>query len=147
MDFGQFDERWMMLLLYWHYKMDKPFKQRYREHEKSMSLETYYCLQMLRLGGPVTMSELADRLKISKQQATKTIEKLYKYDFVRRLTDLKDRRVVRIEITDTAVAYIQQNIHQNMQLMEKWKAEIGEEDLLALQKAMETFLQILPKLK
>lgn len=139
----QFIETLMAVLPYWHYKIDRPFKQR---HKNAMSLETYYCLQMLRCSGPLTMSELAQRLQLKKTQATRTIELLCKYGFVRRLADAGDRRCVRIEITQTALDYIDENFYTDHQLLHDVQQSLSPEDYQELEKALETLLRLLPKL-
>ncbi len=41
-----------------------------------MSLETYYCLETVKMRGTATMTELARQLKVPKQQATKLVDRL-----------------------------------------------------------------------
>lgn len=139
----QFIETLMAVLPYWHYKIDRPFKQR---HKNAMSLETYYCLRMLRSAGPLTMSELAQRLQIKKAQATRTIEQLYKYGFVRRLADADDRRCVRIEVTQAALDYIEREFYTDHELLRGIEQNLTSEEYQALQQALETLLRVLPKL-
>lgn len=146
MDLEQLAEELMMVLPYWHYKIDRPFKMSYKENGDQMSLETYYCLQMLRWDGAMTMSELAERLRITKQQATQMIDRLYKYDFVRRLYDQEDRRVIRIEITQRAVEYIKSNVTKHARFLGGLEQKLTREELDSLSGAMETLLYLLPKL-
>lgn len=143
METGKFVENLLTVLPYWHYKIDRPFKQ---SLDGGMSLETYYCLQMLRWDGPMTMSELAGRLKITKQQATRTIDRLYACDFVKRLFDENDRRFIKIEITQKALDYIEQNIYQDTEFLKTLESRIGGAEIEELGGAIETLLRILPKL-
>lgn len=146
MDLEQLAEELMMVLPYWHYKIDRPFNTSHKENGDQMSLETYYCLQMLRWDGAMTMSELAERLRITKQQATQMIDRLYKHDFVRRLYDQEDRRVIRIEITQRAVEYIKSNVTKHTQFLGGLEQKLTREELDSLSGAMETLLYLLPKL-
>lgn len=146
MNFEQFAEGLMMALPYWHYKIDRPFKVSHKENGDSMSLETYYCLQMLRWDGAMTMSELAERLRITKQQATQMIDRLYQYDFVRRMYDREDRRVIRIEITERAVEYIKNNAAKHTDFLDGLEKKLTPEELDSLGGAIETLLRLLPKL-
>ena len=146
MDFVQFVENLLTVMPYWHYKIDKPFKQLHKENQINMSMETYYCLQMLHRDGAMTMSELAERLKMPKQQVTRLISILFQYDFVRRLDDQKDRRVVRIEATQMAFDYIRENIYRNAAFLSGLEDKIGKEDAEELGRAVESLLKILPKL-
>lgn len=146
MNFGQFIEELMIVLPYWHYKIDRPFKQSHSERGDNMSLETYYCLQMLRREGAMTMTELSRSLKITKQQATRMIDRLYQYDFVRRETNEKDRRSIRIAATDVAVEYIEKNIYQEAAFLNETERRLSAEEFEELGQAVRTLLRILPKL-
>ena len=105
-----FTEELLRLLPYWHYRIDKPFKAFMKD---KMSLETYYCLQVLLRKGPMTMTELTRHLNVSKQQATKLIEILCSHDFVRRLPTEHDRRCIVIEVTECAKDYMINTIYKD----------------------------------
>lgn len=62
----------------WHSRLVRPFKEKLNGE---MSLETYYCLQTLRMRGLATMTELAHELKVPKQQVTKLVDKLCECEF------------------------------------------------------------------
>lgn len=111
-----------------------------------MSLETYYCLQALNSLGPMTMTELAQNLKIPKQQATKIINNLYQYQFVKRIHDEDDRRFIRIEITRQAMDYIEQNYYHSSEFVQELEEKIGAKEVEALSGAIEVLLRILPKM-
>lgn len=137
-------EKLLALLPFWQYKISQSLKRAYKK--EAMSLDTYYCLQMLHWNGPMTMSELAKSLNITKQQATRTIEKLWKAEFVRRLYDPDDRRTIRIEVTDTALAYIEKNFHEKISFQKRVEACLTENEAREFEGAVETLLRILPKL-
>jgi len=61
----------------------------------------FHAISILNLKGPLPMTELASEMKISKQQLTPLICKLIEADLVVRRTDGHDRRIVRIEMTET----------------------------------------------
>lgn len=75
----------------WHSKLVRPFKDTLN---REMSLETYYCLQTLRMNGTMSMTQLAEQLKVPKQQATKLIDALCSHQFVERAHNEKDRRSI-----------------------------------------------------
>ncbi len=68
----------------------------------------YYALSLLRRHGPVSISELANELKISKQQTTPLISRLIDNNLAARKTDEHDRRIVRIEITEAGRGLIEE---------------------------------------
>lgn len=139
----EFTEDILAVLPYWHYAIDKNFKQSLKN---KMSLESYYCLQTIRQKGSVTMSELAKQLKISKQQATQMVERLYCYQFICRSQDAADRRCVKIEITDKAREYISQMFYSDNDFWGNISKRIGDNDRQELAGAVKTLLRILPKL-
>ncbi len=87
----------------WHLKLVRPFKDTLN---REMSLETYYCLETVKRCDAITMTNLARELKVPKQQVTKLIDKLSEYQFVERVSNERDRRSVRIELTPKASAYL-----------------------------------------
>lgn len=133
----------LSLLPYWHIKIDKVFKQ---SREKTLSLEMYYCLQTLRTWGPMTMSDLTRRMNIKKQQATELITKLYEHGMINRTQDEQDRRFVNIEVTNTAIKYIEEDYYHNAQFLQQLHKDMGEEDIEAFSEAVGTILRILSKM-
>ena len=130
-----FTEIMLKLLPYWHYEIEKPFKMSLKD---KMSLETYYCLQILQQDGSMTMTDLASRLKISKQQATKIIDTLYKYHFIERKYNEQDRRYITICVADPAIRYIDENIYKNTDFFRQLEEKIGKEDAKRLEQSVET---------
>lgn len=133
------------LLPYWHYKVERPIKQ--SQKHSSISYEAYYCLIALLRNGAMSMSELSSSLKLSKQQATQIIDKLYQHHLVERASDEKDRRIIRIVIRDEGKAFLLENEIDTTKLLEQISLNLSEEDILRLKSATTIFLDILPKLK
>lgn len=138
----QIMENLLAILPYWHCKIDRPFKQSLKE---KMSLEAYYCLQTLRQDGPMAMTELAARLRMTKQQATKLVEKLHGPGMVRRVYGEEDRRFITIEITELANHYIEQDYYKNSVFLQQLEEKIGPEELEEFGVAITALLKILPK--
>ena len=127
----------------WHAKLVRPFKD---SLNKEMSLETYYCLQVLLRKGPMTMTELTRHLNVSKQQATKLIEILCSHDFVRRLPTEHDRRCIVIEVTERAKDYMINTIYKDTSFADKLKQELGSDDMERLEQAVLTLSDVLSRL-
>jgi DNA-binding MarR family transcriptional regulator len=53
----------------------------------------------IRYDGPITMGELSRDLEVPLSTATRTMDWLVNNGYAQRLADLKDRRVVRVELT------------------------------------------------
>ena len=139
-----FTEELLRLLPYWHYRIDKPFKAFMKD---KMSLETYYCLQTLRMRGLATMTELAHELKVPKQQVTKLVDKLCECEFVERVQHAEDRRSVCIRLTPKAVTYLDSYYTKNRAFIESLEEQLTEEDIMRLNQAVGILSDILPKLR
>ena len=114
---------------------------------REMSLETYYCLQTLRMNGTMSMTQLAEQLKVPKQQATKLIDALCSHQFVERAHNEKDRRSIQIRLTPKAVSYLDEYHLKNTAFIHMLEEQLTGEELNQLNSAMELLSQILPKLK
>lgn len=143
MEQTNFTEDLLKLLPCWHYNINKPFKAFMKD---KMSLETYYCLQVMRQKGPMTMTELTHRLNVSKQQATKLIDILCEHHFVKRCSLEYDRRCITIEVTKEAEKYMEENIYQDTAFVEQLEQKLGAEDTRRLGQAVGTLLEILSRL-
>lgn len=128
----------------WHSKLVRPFKEMLH---KEMSLETYYCLETLKACGQITMSELAEQLKVPKQQVTKLVDNLSKYGFVERLFKEGDRRAIWIALTPRAISYLDEYYLKNTEFIRTLEEQLTEAELLELNHAVEVLGKILPKLK
>lgn len=141
-------ERFVQNLLHvlpnWHSKLVRPFKDTLN---KEMSLETYYCLETLKMYGTVTMTELARQLKVPKQQVTKLVDKLYEYQFIERVFKADDRRVTWIRLTPKAASYLDEYYLKNTAFIRSLEEQLTEEQLRELNHAVETLREILPILK
>lgn len=148
METGKSSEKFIKNLLLvmpdWNSKLVRPFKD---QLNGEMSLETYYCLETLKLRGMVTMTELGQQLRVPKQQVTKLIDNLSKYEFVERIHDESDRRMIWISLTPKAVAYLDEYYLKNTAFLHSLEEKLTETELVRLNAAVETLGEILPKLK
>ena len=135
-------EALLAVLPVWNYKIEKPFKQMLDE---GVSLEMYYCIRTLRWRGALTMSELAHLVKMPKQQMTKMVNRLVEQDFARRIYDPSDRRIIKIELTDNAMTYIDQFLAQDAECFQKLLEEMSEADRSDFMQAISTLMRILYK--
>lgn len=71
-----------------------------------MHVSDLRCLNLLRLGGPATAGELAQRTGLTTGAITRMIDRLLKAGYVRREHDEQDRRRVIITAVDERIAEI-----------------------------------------
>lgn len=140
----KFVKNLLLVLPGWNSKLVRPFRETLN---REMSLETYYCLQTIRAFESVSMTELARHLRVPKQQVTKLVDNLSQYDFILRVSDEKDRRLIRICLTEQANAYIDDYYRKNQTFIHMLRTQLTDQELERLSAAVETLGEILPKLK
>lgn len=139
METNRLPELLLNLMPAWNYQIAKPFKQLLDE---GISLEMYYCIQMLRwYGGSMTMSELAAQTRMPKQQMTKMVNRLVVQQLVEREDDPQDRRIVRIRITDKALEYIDRFL-ENEAGFHEFLDQLDEEGKRKLQTALKLLFEV-----
>lgn len=127
----------------WNSKLVRPFKE---SLHKEMSLETYYCLETVRMCKSITMTELGQQLRVPKQQVTKLIDKLCEHQFVERTHDERDRRTTWIALTPRAEEYLADYYLKNTGFIEKLEDKLTEEEQRKLNEAIIVLADILPRL-
>ena len=139
-----FVQNLLLVMPDWHSKLVKPFRDTL---DNEMSLETYYCLETLRKSETVTMTELAQQLKVPKQQATKLVDKLYQYGFIERQYHENDRRMIWLRLTQKAVDYLDEYYLKNKDFLRSLEEKLSQEELRRLNEAVEILGEILPRLE
>lgn len=139
-----FVQNLLLVLPNWHAKLVRPFKEKLGSE---MSLETYYCLETLKICKTATMTEMSQRLKVPKQQVTKLADRLCEHGFIERVYDEHDRRITRIRLTEKAVSYTDLYYLKNRAFIEMLNEQLTGDELKRLNDAVAVLGEILPKLK
>lgn len=136
-------ENILALLPMWNYNIAKPLKQFL---DDGISLEMYYCIQAMRwYEKPIKMSELSELTKTPKKQMTKVADRLVEQQLVERVYDPLDRRIVRLQLTEQALSYIDHFLEQDGGYFKSILGQIEQEDLPRFQAAIKTLIDILGK--
>ncbi len=94
----------LKLLPMWQYRLAKPFKALLHD---GINPNIYHCMQLISANGePMSMGELSSAMHMTKQQMTKTVNRLIELELGLRVGDSADRRIVRISLTDKAHDYM-----------------------------------------
>lgn len=137
-------ENLLALLPMWNYNIAKPLKQFL---DDGISLEMYYCIQAMRwYKKPIKMSELSELTKTPKKQMTKVADRLVEQQLVERVYDPLDRRIVRLQLTEHALSYIDHFLEQDGGYFKSILGQIEQEDLLRFQAAIKTLIDVLGKI-
>lgn len=110
MTIKQIQEKLLVLLPHWNYRVIRPVKQLL---DDGISLEMYYCLLTLREGGTMAMTEFAEYVQIPTHQMSKLSNKLFDQGLIERIYNPKDRRITQIKITAKAAEYMDHFLEQN----------------------------------
>ena len=131
------------ILPHWHYKIETSIKQ--IQKNKNITYETYFCLLILKKGGLVKMSEIARDLRLSKQQATQMIDKLYQHGMIDRQDDPQDRRSILIGINDKGKQFLIDNPLDTSPLQEQIQTHLTADEQTEFNQAIETLLRLFRK--
>jgi len=74
---------------------------------REVSMPQVYILMTLRERGPLTVSELASLLDVSAPSMSAILDRMEEHEFVRRVRNMVDRRVVHVEIQDCGRAMVE----------------------------------------
>lgn len=138
----KFVQNLLLVMPDWNSKLVRPFRETLNGQ---MSLETYYCLETLKMRGTATMGELARHLKVPKQQVTKLVDKLCECGFVERVRNEEDRRVTWLRLTPEAVSYLDEYYLKNTAFIKALEDRFSPEDLTRMTQALEVIGELLGK--
>ncbi len=123
-------------------KMDKLLK----EGEEGLVRSHILILHGL-MGGELSMSELGNKLQVTKQNITVLVDKLERLGFVERVSSEKDRRVFLIKLNEKGKEYVKVSIEKYKNSFSDTFSKLNTDDLEAFKNAIVTLNEILPKLK
>lgn len=140
----QFVKNLIHTMPYWHSKLVRPFKD---SLNGEMSLETYYCLETLKSCGAISMTEMARSLRIPKQQVTKLVDALTMHQFVERVHNEGDRRMIELRLTPAAISYMNDYYLKNKAFIHTLELQLTKAEIRQLNDAVIVLSEILSKLR
>lgn len=132
----------LQFLPYMHEKFLNPME-RLAVHR--MSKLQFFALMMLYRKGPQGMSDLASAMQVSKQQLTPLIDRIFEQKLAERRSDPEDRRVIRIEISQTGKDLIDEMMKQNLHTLADRLTVLPAEELVELDTMMVRVRELLEK--
>lgn len=94
-----------------------------------------------------TMSDVKNFLRMIPSAATRRIDKLVNFGFVERIQDEKDRRLVRLALTNEGSDLYKKFLQSRLFGMEMMKNELEQEDLKIFFKVLKHFNDLDPKMR
>ncbi|MDQ0201548.1 MarR family winged helix-turn-helix transcriptional regulator [Neobacillus ginsengisoli] len=95
----------------------------------------------------ISMTQLAQNIGISKQQLTPLVNKLEEAEYVKRVSDTNDKRVVNLFLTEKGRKMASLRWEEFYHTLCKRFDELNEDDLLDLEYALTKINRILSKLE
>lgn len=136
-----FSHQLFTFLLLIREKIYRQFEDSY--NDKLTSLQ-FHVIATLGMYGSLTMSALAEIMGLQKQSATKIVNQLVELNFIRRIDDETDRRIIKVDITPEAKAYLDRFSIENMKQVSRYFESLSDEEFAELQGAVATVNRILP---
>ena len=112
----------------------------------SLSHTQIQALGILASFGPLTMSELATALLVSKQQLTPVVDKLDQLGLLNRDSDPSDRRVVRLALSSTGQQFLNEKKTEFIAMVESKIGPLAPQDQASLKAALRLVAELLEKL-
>jgi DNA-binding MarR family transcriptional regulator len=106
--------------------------------EFSITLDEFHTLRNMRRGF-CSVSQLADVLQVSRPAASQSVEALVEKGLVSRHYDTKDRRHIRLELTDAGKEMLAGIFLRNRGWMVEKMAVLSPEEVARVAKAMDAF--------
>lgn len=102
------------------------------ELHREVSLPQMHILMTLQERGPMTVSELAQFLRISLPSTSSILDRMEEHRFIERVRDAADRRVVRVAITEHGAAVVEEMIGPKRQEMQSLLESMTDDELRAV---------------
>ena len=113
---------------------------------KTLSMDPQYLMLSVLQERSLPMTELSHRLQRSKPNMTALVAGLIRAGLARRLPDKKDRRVIRIEISEKGMKVMEERRRIAKEAIRQNLADLSESDLDGLCESLENVNRIIAKL-
>lgn len=116
------------------------------ELKPCLSILQYNALLIMKNNETLTMSELSNKMFISKQQLTPMIDKLIDNGLVERIPNMKDRRIINVKLTEGGYEFLRSSKTEMTKSLKKRMEVFDENEVTTLLKAINDIYDITKKL-
>jgi len=106
----------------------------------TMSDGQFAVLAGLKVHGPHTLGELAERERVTAPSMNRTVNCLEESGYVTRTPDAADRRKVNIALTDSGLEVVRETVRRRDAWLEQALADLSPDELDVLTRAAEVML-------
>ncbi len=103
-------------------------------------------LFILKFQSELSLSELSDRMVMSRSNCSRAVDNLEKNDYVKRKTDPQDKRKTLLVLTEAGEKTVEDLNRKIREEIKVHMSELSEEDIMTLKKASEQIHEVLSKL-
>lgn len=107
----------------------------------------YYTICVIYYYKEVSMTSLSESMKMPKQNMTKIIDKLLQMDFVKRVKDPTDKRIIKVSLSPNGINFLINHVRLNSDLLCDTLNETENVDTQEFFNALRTINQVLSKIK
>lgn len=100
-------------------------------------------LLALALSKTLTMSQLAKKINTSNEQATRAVAQLVSMEFVQRSHDVKNRRIIHINLTEKATKFMERTKNNIMDELLKKFERISDDEMLLFKQSAAKIISVL----
>jgi MarR family transcriptional regulator, 2-MHQ and catechol-resistance regulon repressor len=104
-------------------------------------------LRLLKLNQMLPMSDLGEKLQVTKQNITVLTDKLEKLGYVERTSSPNDRRIILIKLSDAGNEFVDTYVKKLYAFFSSTFAKLSPEDLAAFKANILSLKELLSKLK
>ncbi|AGK98426.1 MarR family winged helix-turn-helix transcriptional regulator [Clostridium pasteurianum] len=116
------------------------------EIKPSLSILQYNALFIMKNDEILTMSELSNKMCISKQQLTPMVDKLIDNELVERMTNEKDRRIINVRLSERGYNFLNDSKAEITEALKKRMEVFDQDEVNTLLKAIDDIYSITKKL-
>lgn len=106
----------------------------------------FYVLHLLMPDNELSMTEIGEKLFISKPNVTTLIARLIENGFTERLADKQDRRIIKIRLTKKGMAFVEKNKKNIHDHIKKKLLTLSDKELDRFANSLQTMMEILTKI-
>lgn len=125
------------------HKLILPFEQ---SHRGAISRMQYNTLRRLRETGPLSISDLAAEINVSKQQMTPIISKLLEKNLIQRTVNATDHRSTLISLTEDGFALLTAIKTRIKAILKERLRQVDDAELATLRESLENLNRLLERL-
>jgi DNA-binding MarR family transcriptional regulator len=107
------------------------------QHNHGLTLPQFYILYMIRESGICKVTALAEQMDVKPSAITVMIDKMVHLNFVVRLADKNDRRVVLLQITEEGLHAVKELEQQSNEMIGKYFQKLDVDEIASMIKTLE----------